>query len=93
MNELVIRNWRVTRGVPLGAHLWFDPVREEVRLFRLAPPPDSEGVSEFETALDAEEKIGYLDKVVSVSASEDGDGDVYDGKQISFVEDDAELPF
>ncbi len=66
--EIPVRNWRVTRGIPSGAHVWFDPEREAIRLY-------STSVSEPETSLSA---LGvdmgairrYLDRVVSVSGLE-----------------------
>ena len=69
--ELVIRNWRVTEALPSGLHVFFDPSRECVKLFRLhpdeQPPLNSEsGLGPLAVAVDA----GYLDRVSSVSADE-----------------------
>ena len=36
-NELEVRNWRMTEASPSGLHLWFDPLRETVKLFELDP--------------------------------------------------------
>ena len=33
----LIRQWRVSKGEPLGLHVWFDPRTETVRLFELDP--------------------------------------------------------
>ena len=73
MGELTIRNWRITRGIPGGSHIWFDPKCERVKLYRI-PSADGEGaLSELEADLFATEgESGYLDRVASVSASGPG---------------------
>jgi len=69
MDELQICMWRVGRGQPSGAHVWFDPNTELVRLFRRPPsdsgdaPGDSVGVAQLGEA-------GDLDRVGSVSECE-----------------------
>ena len=67
--ELMICNWRVTRGVPSGVHVWFDPSIESVRLYRV-PTSEQQSCDNGFDALDAGVGPGYLDKVVSVSAPE-----------------------
>ena len=37
MAEIAVRNWRITRAEPDGAHVWFDPTREAIQLYRLLP--------------------------------------------------------
>ncbi len=73
-HEKIICNWRVTRGIPSGLHLWFDPEVESVRLYRV-PTRDQQLLSggSLDT-LDAGVGPGYLDKVVSVRADE-GEGE------------------
>ncbi len=66
-HELIVRNWRVSKGDPSGAHVWFDPGKELVRLFRL-PPHDSEAATEDHAGVDKPGESGYLDSVISVSA-------------------------
>ena len=69
--EVVIRNWRMMKGIPSGMLCWFDPKCESVKLFRL-PTPVSEEVSiglEVE-GVDKWGESGYLDKVGSVSELE-----------------------
>ena len=43
--ELLIRTWRVFTAEPSGSLVWFDPEREEVRLYARELPPE-EGVLE-----------------------------------------------
>ena len=70
--EKMICNWRVSRGVPSGMHVWFDPTCESVRLFRV-PTSEQQPLSDVPgDSLDAGVGPGYLDKVVSMSASEPG---------------------
>jgi len=66
--EKLICNWRVTRGVPSGMHIWFDPNVESVKLFRV-PTREQQPLLRDGGSLDAGVGPGYLDKVVSVSAS------------------------
>ena len=92
--EIVICNWRVTRGVPSGLHVWFDPGCEMPKLHRIPldeqrrDPADDAGV-------DKEEGSGYLDKVGSVSESEQGKarGDTDRYEQFRFTNSEDELPF
>jgi len=94
MVELTIREWRITRGVPFGTHLWFDPSRETVRLYELLPG-DGEVAPDASEGVDIGERVRYLDKVGSVSGN-DGDGDacVQKYEQISFIpEEKSDLPF
>ncbi len=92
--ELVIRNWRIVRGIPSGRLLWFDDKCEAVKLYRI-PPHDGEEVSEEMRIVAMEGDAGYLDRVGSVSASEpgqaSGDSDRYE--QLEILEEDLELPF
>ncbi len=92
--ELMIRNWRVTRGIPGGAHVWFDPNCEVVRLFRI-PHPDGEGVPAASALVAVEDGFGYLDKVVSVSADGPGlAGDASERFEQTVIEElDDGLPF
>ncbi len=71
-DELVVRSWRITRGDPEGCHLWFDPRREDVRLYRLPPPVGVVDITDVRTGLAQQEGAGYLAKVGSVSASGPG---------------------
>jgi len=93
MFELVVRNWRITRGIPGGCHLWFDPSVEAVRLYRI-PPSDSDEVGAG-SAVDEGGESGYLDKVASVSECGPGlvQGDSDRFEQLSLVKDEDELPF
>ena len=91
--EKLICNWRITTGVPSGLHLWFDPMCESVRLYRVPttvqrPYQDSLG------SLDAQVGPGYLDKVGSVSEVEpEAELASERYKQIVIPELDVDLPF
>jgi len=93
--EVTVRMWRMTRGIPGGQHVWFDPSEEYVRLFRRIPSRDGDGVEDSSEGLDSQGGSGYLDKVDSVSA--DGQGRGYDEEdryeQLIFLEEDDQLPF
>ena len=93
-NEIIIRNWRITRGIPAGSHVWFDPKCEGVKLYRI-PPRDGVVVSEDPGDLAEEGDSGHLDKVVSVSASglglAMGDSDRFE--QVELLEEELDLPF
>ncbi len=94
-HELLIRSWRITRGVPLGVHVWFDHTMEYVRLFR-RDPSDSDEVSRgIDGVVDRWVANGELDRVGSVSAGEDEDEAVRVGDQLQLlqVEDLEGLPF
>ena len=39
--RIPLRSWRVTEATPSGCHVWFDPLRESLRLFELDPPTES----------------------------------------------------
>ena len=39
--RLILRAWRVSEADPSGAHVWFDPEREEVRLYELDPQTET----------------------------------------------------
>ncbi len=69
MVEMIIRNWRVVDGDPSGLLLWFDPSCETVRLYRTPPSMNSGEVAPGAAEVDEVGESGYLDKVVSVSAS------------------------
>ena len=93
--EKMICRWRVTRGVPSGVHVWFDPNVESVRLYRV-PTSEQQSVSTPDGAVDAGVGPGYLDKVASVSASVDSDEDsleVDHSEQLDGFEELDELPF
>ncbi len=84
--ELTVRSWRITRGVPLGAHCWFDPSCEIVRIFSTHHDGEVHG-------LDKGPDFEYLDSTVSVSASEPSRATVDEERypQLGLFED--ELPF
>jgi len=94
--DIVIRNWRITRGIPSGLHVWFDPSCESVSLHRI-PLHDQrrslEGLAP--KGVDMVGDAGYLDKVASVSASgpdrASGDSDRFE--QVSLLEEENDLPF
>jgi len=91
--ELTLRTWRMTRGIPKGTHVWFDPSVEYVKLFRLPPRDGEEAVDSLE-GVDSRGEIGYLDKVVSVSA--DGQmraDDPSDYEQGLLFREQDDLPF
>ncbi len=93
MLELVVRKWRITRGIPGGCHCWFDPTSEGIRLYRL-PHLVGEGVSAESSEVAVGGGDGYLDKVGSVSAYEPSPGE-YDQdrfEQFSLLEEETELP-
>ena len=94
MVEMVIRTWRLTRGIPAGSHIWFDPSCETVRLYR-TPPRDGNVVADVAAWVDREREFGYLDKVVSVSASEPGlaSDDSELDEEFRVLKEDPELPF
>jgi hypothetical protein len=69
MDEKVIRGWRVFECKPSGLGVWFDPATERVKLFSQSPT-DSEVAAVVSEGVDMGGEITYLDKVVSVSASE-----------------------
>ena len=91
--EMIIRGWRVTRGIPSGAHVWFDPKCENVKLYRV-PLHDQRGSSADAPEVDEGGDTGYLDKVVSVSASGPGLGELSqeDFEQFGLLEEESELP-
>ncbi len=92
--ELVIRNWRITRGVPRGAHVWFDPECEVVKLLSIPPLDGVVPIDADPVGVDKAQGSSYLDMVSSVSACEDeGETFVQKNKQIDWVEDLDELPF
>jgi len=96
IEELVIRNWRVSEGIPSGVHVWFDPSCESVRLFRSSPPDSPLLKPEHQVRDDvAEGEVSsYLDKVGSVSAyGLAGKPVVGEPQQISFLEEEADLSF
>ena len=85
VNEKMICTWRVTRGIPSGLHIWFDPEVESVRLYRI-PTSEQRSFDPVDAAtVDAGVGPGYLDKVASVSACET------EADAVSY--DDTELPF
>ena len=96
IEELAIRNWRMSVGIPHGVHLWFDPSVESVRLFR-SSPADSALLKAEESVRDAVaegEDSGYLDRVGSVSAyGQAGRPVAAIGEQLRLFDEDPELPF
>ncbi len=94
MIELVIRCWRITRGIPGGSHIWFDPKCEAVKLYRIPPSEQQKDLSEVGEVDDGGDP-GYLDKVDSVSENgPDRAIYVHDRyEQLSVAESDPELPF
>ena len=58
--ELVIRKWRM-ESVPDGCWLFFDPSREDVRLYELEPRAET-GVLEVS---EGDDQIGIFDEVKS----------------------------
>ena len=94
MIEMVIRNWRITRGIPSGSHMWFDPSCEYVKLFRI-PHLDGEAVPGGLPEVDEAGGSGYLDKVGSVSADGPGQatGDSDRFRQVRLFKEESDLPF
>ncbi len=94
---MIIRGWRVTRGIPSGSHVWFDLSCERVELFRIPPSEQQRDLAEVKISegLAAEGEAGYLDKVVSVSEyeAEAGEYDQERFEQFSLLEEQDELPF
>ncbi len=93
--EIVIRNWRVMRAEPTGALIWFDPEREVPSLRALSRKELSRGERlELEMGLDRIDVSDYLDRSISVSASEPSraPADRYEQVDIEEVIED-ELPF
>ncbi len=90
--EMMICNWRVTRGIPSGLHIWFDPAVESVCLYRVPTREQQSFGPVPEGALDAGVGPGYLDKVGSVSELEgEGDNSIDEQSDPPFVQED--LPF
>ncbi len=87
--------WRMMEAEPSGCMIWFDPSSEVVRLYRISPPSDSDSVPSGAPELDEGGESGYLDKVVSVSASEPGPARLTSPEftQLDFLEEEDELPF
>ena len=56
-----IRSWRVSKAEPSGLQVWFDPVKEFVRLYALEP-------SEIPRVADALERGDQLDLVFPLSS-------------------------
>ncbi len=68
--EISVLAWRVGAGDPSGVHVWFDPYRESVRLFR-TPTPDSDACrADLTSGVDTGGPGNQVDSVVSVSALE-----------------------
>ncbi len=92
--ELILRAWRVTRGLPRGSHVWFDQEEEYVRLFQIPPRDGQEARPRIDEGVDRDGGSGYLDKVGSVSASGQEQECHVDGcKEGSFFREEDELPF
>ena len=93
--EVVISMWRMSRGIPSGAHIWFDPTVESVRLFRV-PTAEQRSLNEqLLERVDSREEEVDLDKVGSVSAGEDEDESYVSGspEQGFLLEEEEPLPF
>jgi len=45
MKQLVLRSWRTMEAEPHGLMVWFDPTREQLKLFELEPS-EIDGVGE-----------------------------------------------
>jgi len=43
LERIEIRMWRMCDGAGQGVMMWFDPLQEEPRLFRIEPPDPEEG--------------------------------------------------
>ncbi len=69
-HEMLIRNWRIMKGIPLGMLIWFDPSCERVRLYHSEQQSFDDDFWDSPEGVDKPEEFGYLDKVGSVSASE-----------------------
>ena len=92
--ELPIRNWRITKALPSGIHVFVDPLREDVRIYTRDPPPDGDGVKL--TALEVAEggESGYLDKVASVSGPDSDEVSVQEqSEQVLITDSDQDLSF
>ena len=63
--RLVLRSWRVVTAEPSGSFVWFDPEREEVRLYALEPPTES-GVLEVSEGDDYPQLWDEVDQVIPV---------------------------
>ncbi len=72
VDEITVLSWRMTRGVPGGVHIWFDPTRESVRLFRVPTSEQRSSGEALHVGVDSQGGSGELDKVVSMR--EDGPG-------------------
>jgi len=93
-DELVIRTWRITRGVPLGSHVWFDPQCEVVKIFRRSPLDGEVVKLPSVDGVDKGSQYGYLDRVISVSAAEtEAELALKRYEQLDFPEGNDELPF
>jgi len=95
MVEIPIRNWRVMEAEPSGLMLWFDPTCESIRLYHDPLALNSVVGPEENPGVDEKRDRGYLDKVGSVSASEQGKatdaGKRYE--QVEVFKEDEDLPF
>ena len=60
--QLVLRSWRTMEAEPDGLMVWFDPTREQLKLYELDPPEDS-GVGECCEEGDHHYEGGALDQV------------------------------
>ena len=43
--KIAIRQWRMSSAEPSGLHMWFDPTREELVLYRRTEPYDAHASS------------------------------------------------
>jgi len=69
-NEISVLSWRVTRGIPSGVHIWFDPERESVRLFRVPTSEQRCLGNHLHDGLAGEEEEVEVDNFGSVSGPE-----------------------
>ena len=90
-DEMPVRSWRITRGIPRGVHVWIDPSIESIRLFRAPTSGYWRSYGNQEGLAEREERE-YLDKVSSVSAAKDeDDGDILEDDDLDQL--DPGLPF
>ena len=92
--ELIIRNWRISCGIPRGKHVWFDLTCEAVKLYRLGPL-DSEDVLLGYCGVARVAQIGHVDTMVSVSGSEQEQEPLASERfeQLDWTDCPDELPF
>ena len=94
-SEISVRLWRMTRGIPGGCHIWFDPAVESVRLFRV-PTSEQRSLSErlHYEGVDSRDSGNQVDNMVSVRELE-GEGESSVNREVNGApgEDQELLPF